>query len=530
MSMNRFFALSAILATLSGCQSMTSGTWSADYNSTATGNPAAMRYGTYRSINDMDTRRVAVLLPLSGTNADLGREIRAGVEMAALSAGADNLSVSFHDTGANPGSAINAALYTNPEVIIGPVFADQARALRNAKSSELPVLSFTSDATAIGDGIMTMALMPSNSIEAIIREIRADNSRGVVVIAPDTTSGHLMAGIAKRATEIYGVPTTGIFFYKEKDTNSIKSATSAASMNTARTAANNRAREILSDILTNEQISGPERQSIARQLENLAREETLGPLPYDAVLFLGTGDDSKSAASFMRYFGVSARDATFYGTAMWDGADLESDFTMTGAKFASLPPVNPQFANLYEMTTGHAPSRIAGFGYDATNMALGMMYSQNGAAAYLLNPSGYAGTDGVMRLRPTGDSERALRIMRLDGSGTAKEVRSAPTNFLTPLYNVDQRTVSPAYAQPLATPGVNPSNYIQIPERLRGKYRSQTYGANMAAVAAATLPTQSVVTIQPTEDDTVILTSPDFQPQKIETVQRTYIDSVEIEE
>ena len=499
-----------------------------DYSSMATGNPAAMQYGIYNRADGEDMRSIAVLLPLSGANAELGREIRAGVEMATLSAGMENLSVSFYDTGANPSGAINAALYSNPSVIVGPVFADQARALRNAKAAELPVLSFTSDATAIGDGVMTMALMPSNSIETIVREIRADNSRGMVIIAPETTSGHLMAGIARRAGEVYGVPTTGIFFYNEKDTNSIKTATSAASMNAARTAANNRARAVLSDILTNESVSGAERQSISRQLEKLSREETTGTLPYDAILFLGGGDDSKSAASFMRYFGVSPKEAAFYGTAMWDGTDIESDFTMTGAKFATLPAANEQFAATYEMMTGTAPSRIAGFGYDATNMALGMLHSQNGTAAYLLNPSGYIGTDGIMRLRPTGDSERAMRIMRLDGSGTAKEVRPAATNFLSPLYNVDQRTVSPAYAQSLATPGVNPSDYIQIPERLRGKYRSQTYGANMSAMAAVSTPLETSITILP-EDDSVILTAPDYQPQPLETVSRTYIDSVEID-
>ena len=518
-----------MMATLAGCSSMTKGTWSVDYKATATGDPSAMQYGVYNTTADADSRRIAVLLPLSGDYAALGREIRAAVEMATLTAGASNLSVSFYDTATDANGAINAALYTNPDVIIGPVFADQARSLRMAKPETIPALSFTSDATAVGNGVMTMALMPTNSIETIVREMNADGARAQVVIAPDTTAGHLMAGIARRAGEIYGVATTGIFFYTEKDSESIKNATSAAAMSEARTAANNRAREILSDILTNEQISAAERSSIANQLEKLSREETIGKLPYDSVLFLGGGDDTKSAASFLRYFGVSAKEAGFYGTAMWDGSDIESDFTMSGAKFATLPAANAEFAAVYELMTGAAPGRLAGFGYDATNMALGMMYSPQGGQAYLLNPSGYIGTDGVMRLRPTGDSERGLRIMRLDGSGEAKELKPAPTNFLTPVYNIEQRQITPAAAMPLATSGINPSNYIQIPERLRSKYKSKTYGATSTPVVYPIMPMEQVVSVVP-EDDGGAISNPDFKPLRLETIQRTYIDSVEIEE
>ena len=508
---------------------MTSSRWSVDYDSTATSSPAAMQYGMYSAIENADARRVAVLLPLSGGNAELGRQIRSAVEMAVLTAGAENLAISFYDTGSDANAAMAAALQTGPEVIIGPVFADHARTLRSIKPTQTPVLSFTSDASAIGDGVMTMALMPTNSIETIVHEMSGDGATSQVILAPDTTSGHLMAGIAARAAQIYGINTAGTFFYTERDTDSIKTAAMGASMNAARTAANTQAREILSDILVKEAITAADRASLNRQLDALAREETTGKLPYDAVLFLGGGDDTKSAASFLRYYGVTARDAAFYGTAMWDGSDIASDFTMSGAKFASLPPANTEFASVYEMMTGTAPSRLADFGYDATNMAMGMLYSGQNTAGYLLNPSGYIGTDGIMRLKPTGENERGLRIMRLDGSGEAKEIKPAPANFLTPIYNVEQRYVSPAYETGLASAGINPMDYIKIPDNLRGKYKAKTYGARTPTVTPIA-PAGQIVAIVPSDDDSNIITSPEYQPVPLEAVSRTYIDSVEITE
>lgn len=535
MYMNRFFRFCAAAVMLAGCAERAPvGKWSVDYSDTATGGPAAMQYGTFETapgapdnMGAIDTRRVAVLLPMSGANAAAGRAIRSSVEMAVLGAGAQNLAVTFYDMAQNPSQQISAAIATNPEIIVGPIFSGDARMLRDMKPEELPVLSFTSDAASLGSGVMTMALMPTNSVEAIVKEIKSDGIKEFVILAPDTASGRLMAGTARAAATMYDVPVAGVFFYTEKDADSIKMATSAATMNTARVAANNRAREILSDILTNERLTALEKSSLTRQLDNLSKTDTLGKLPYDAVLFLGSGDDAKSLASFMRYYGVGSRDARFYGTALWDGSDITYDITMAGAKYATLPPINAEFANVYEQIAGAAPSRLSSFGYDAANMALGMMYANKSNAAYLLDPSGYVGTDGVMRLRPTGESERALRIVALDGSGEVRDEKPAAANFMAPLYNVEQRHITPARAMELQTPGVNPMDYIKIPERLRSKYKSKTYGANMTVVSNA--PQAEVVTILP-EDDRDAIQSADFQPVKLEAVNRTYIDSVEIEE
>lgn len=528
--MNRFFRFCALFGLLAGCattQNKNTGKWNSMVASTPAGTPTTMQYGVYAGDN-VGERRIAVLLPTSGKNAKLGQSIRTSIEMTTLASNMPGLSVSFHDTSDDTDAAITSALATNPGIIIGPVFADDVRALGMAKPADLPALTFTSDATAVGNGIMTMALMPTNGIEAIVREMSSDGARSFIIIAPDTASGHMMAGIARRAGEINDIATTGIFFYQEKNAESIKTTTQTASMNAARTAANNRARAILSDILTTESLTPSERASINRQLENLSRAEVVGKLPYDAILFLGGGDDTKSAASFLRYFGVSARDAAFYGTALWDGSDIASDFTMTGAKFAALPPTNEEFASVYERLSGGAPTRLAGFGYDAANLAIGMLYSQTMPDAYLLNPSGYVGTDGLIRLRPTGDNERGMRIMRLNGDGTPTVVRDAPADFITPIYNIEQRHITPALSMPLATTGVNPINYITIPERLRGKYRATTYGASFTT-PAPTISAAEKITVNP-EDDSDVIQSPDYRPQKLDTVTRTYIDSVEIEE
>ena len=515
----RFVVLCAVLAGCAGPR----GHWSVE-NDTATSSPAQM-YGTYNE-HDFGSRRMAVLLPMSGDSASTGRAIRTSVEMAVLATGAEKLSVSFFDS-ERGGEAIKDAVDSDPDIIVGPLFANDVRMVRGQKSSSLPVLAFTSDATAVGDGVMTLALMPTNSVEAIVREMQSDKVSKFIILAPESDSGHLLAGAAKRAAEIYNISLVGAFFYDEHSSDSIKAATQKASMNVARTAAHTRAREILSDILTEESLNVLEKSSVIRQLDDLSKNDVIGEVPYDAILFLGTGEDTKSLASFMRYFGVGARDARMYGTAMWDGADIKSDLTLSGAKYAALPETNAEFVATYERVAGTKPNRLASIGYDATNMAIGMMYSDKSNAAYLLDPSGYNGMDGIVRLRPTGDSERALRIMQLTGDGEVKVVKNAATDFMTPLYNIEQRHIEPIDEIELQTRGVNPMPYINIPERLRDKYKSQTYGANMTEKSNAQLV--DVVTVLP-EDDREPVVVQDYKPVKLAPVKQTLIDSIEVEE
>ena len=535
MYINRFFGYFISLLVLAGCATTDTTTpsvdWFDEYEQMQPGTPSQMYgtlsdgYGTHDA--STDAHHMAVMLPLTGDNAPIGKTIRTSVEMAVLKNAPKNLTVSFYDTTKNPTDTIKSVLATNPEIIVGPVFSGDAKTLRDAKPENLPVLSFTSDADALGNGLLTMNLMPTNGVETIVREMKSDDVNRFIILAPDTDSGRLMAGTAKNAASIYELPLAGIFYYESANPDSIKAVASAASMHNARTAAHTRARQVLSDVLTNERLTIVEKSNLNTQLDKLERTDTIGRIPYDAILFLGGGDDTKSLASYLRYFDVPARDARFYGTTMWDGSDIAGDTTMMGAKFATMPDINPEFSALYEQISGTTPNRLATFGYDATNMAIGMMYSDKSTAAYLLDPSGYMGTDGLFRMQPTGASERALRIVELDGSGTPRETKSAPSNFLSPLYNIEQRRITPASPMELETPGIDPDDYIRLPERLSSKYRSKTIGTNITV--APTVQKSEIVAILP-EDDSDTIKSKNFTPIKLESVSRSYIDDYEVYE
>ena len=529
--MNRFLTLTFATLLLAGCAGTGSKRdWNSEYTNVPTGTPVQMQYGSYYSYGTDDTQHnIAVLLPLSGQTASAGREIRNAMELALLQHSLSQLNVKFYDTGENSASAINAALAENPDIIVGPLFSSDAQMLRTTKPTEMPAISFTSDSNAVGDGVMTLALMPTNSVEMIVHEISYDGVQEFIVIAPDTDSGKIMAGTAKRAAKNDGLSVNGIFLYEEHNNDNLREVALQASMNNARTAANKRARTVLSDILTNEELTKTEKSNLYYQLDKISKTDVLGTLPYSAVLFLGNADDTKKLGSFLRYYNADSKSVNFYGTALLDGTDITSDYTMIGTKYAALPQQNQSFINSYQQTYAATPSRLATFGYDAANIAMGAVYSSRSIPAYLLDPSGYAGMDGIVRLKPNGDSERGLCILQLNGSGTPVVVREAPDNFINPIYSIEQRQISPASDMSLQTRGINPNDFIKIPDRFRSKYKSKTYGTNITEPQETEVqPVVTIISNDNNKDEVII--DKDYKPVKLESINKVMIDSVEINE
>ncbi|MCL1902390.1 MAG: penicillin-binding protein activator, partial [Alphaproteobacteria bacterium] len=389
-----------------------------------------------------------------------------------------------------------------------------------------PAITFTSDPSALGNGIFTFALLPNQGVESIVKHAAANNDSRVLILAPDTKTGWMLANSALESSALHGVRVVGMYYYREGDMGSMKEVAERGSMFVPRESANVRAKEILSDILLTRQLSPNERLSVNKQLEALNKSDTVGRLPYDAVLFLGNANDSKALASFLRYFDVPTNTVRFYGTAMWDANSMFSDMTMAGAQFASLPQISQDFARVYTDVRGIAPNRMSSMGYDAAMLSINALMSGESLPGYLMNRSGFAGIDGLVRLKPNGTNERALQIMRLDGSGAPRLEVAAARNFMRPLYQtttVDNRKSSEIGI----TYGINPMDYINLPLSVSGAYSSKTFTLAPRSTAGQAPVMQSPLIVLPEDDsDIIMISDPDYSPYQIDAVDRRYIEEV----
>ncbi|MDR2770339.1 MAG: penicillin-binding protein activator [Rickettsiales bacterium] len=512
-------------AILSGCVQPQE--WGSEWNGGGESSEAPVDITQmYGAVPASTTKNVAVLLPLSGSGGELGTGIQHAIEIAFFQQRPENIAVSFHDLSGRMEDKIRViedVVAFGPDMIIGPVFADDVALLRDLKPANIPALTFTSAKQQLGGGIFTMALMPGQAVESIVRQIASDGKKRLVILAPDTMQGHMLANASVDSTAIYGVKIEALYLYTEGDAEDMRQLAEKASLTESRKANLVRSKEILSEILIKEKLTAAEKNLLKTQLEDLNKRDSLGEVPFDAVLMLGGAADSANLGAYLRYCDVAAGEVAFYGTALWDAESVFRDSALVGGEYAAMPRISESFVKLYSEIEGSRPSRMNTMGYDAAMLSIKALSGEKPSGAYLLNPAGYVGLDGLMRLLPSGESERALQIMQLEGYRAPIIKKAAASDFSKPLYRATGYDLDRPVRKKLATDGYAPLDYIRLPEKFVSKYKERKLGAIYDDSVEQFAPDAEHV-----EDATETVRDETFMPAKLSPVKRRLIDQVKM--
>jgi branched-chain amino acid transport system substrate-binding protein len=131
-----------------------------------------------------DKRPIALLLPLTGSRAALGRSM----QQAALLAENSEFVLSF-DTGGTPAGAARAAgeaLRRHPAMILGPLGAEEVPAVGSAVAGRVPVVAFSNDSVLRQPGVWIFGITAGQVTSAILRYARGRGVRSVVMIDDGT--------------------------------------------------------------------------------------------------------------------------------------------------------------------------------------------------------------------------------------------------------------------------------------------------------------------------------------------------------
>ncbi|MDR2685956.1 MAG: penicillin-binding protein activator [Rickettsiales bacterium] len=491
--------------------------------------PADLLYGTYRG-SDAEggysgRGKIAAVLPLSGKFASAGTGIQKAIEMAALKS-KDAPVIEFFDSGADKEGAVKDALNSGSDIIIGPVFADEAMILRGRNYNRIPALTFTSDAEALGSGVYSIGIMPGQQAERIVKYAAAMGKNNMLILAPDSKQGRVLATASVAAADVYGVNIVGLYYHDENGSpDKLRELAKKVSLNKARNAANNEAKSIISDILSEGKISGSERDMLETELKARTQEDSLGALPYDSVLILSSGNDVKNIASFLRYYDVKANDVQFFGTAAWDSDDTRHDMILVGGAFPGMPVNMPEFANSYTALDGRAPFRMASMGYDAFMIASKVLGRGQKVEDVLRDPAGFKGADGIIRFGENGESERGLAIYKLNGLSKPMVSDLPPSSFMKPIYKVSKVPFLAGNLVDLPTMDIDPIDYINVPERLKGKWRR----SHNSATAGAKMTGTNLIHAEDMSGEVIV--EEDFSGSAMpEKIEQQLLDNVEIVE
>ena len=329
-----------------------------------------------------DIKRLALLLPFSSKNSRLRQEAASMLQAAEMAVfdreQSDVLLIALDTAGTEDGaqSATSAALDSGVDVILGPLLAPNVKAAGSkARRKRTPVIAFSTDQSAAGNGVYLLSFPPEAEVDRITEYAVSNGAQKLAFLGPDSAYGRRVRAAYERAAANYGATITHVQTYNGRDISVMQEP---------------------ARILAEAYKSANEADEVA----------------FDAILLPEGGDSLRSLGPLLPYYDINPARVQFMGTGLWNRDEIAREPALRGGVFAA----NDQaaysaFAGGFMATYDKEPSRLSSLAYDAVNIgAIIADGDPRGRTQRTIDPNGFYGVDGFVRFRRDGTPQRGLAV------------------------------------------------------------------------------------------------------------------------
>lgn len=335
---------------------------------------------------DEGRHRIALLVPMTGTNSGVGQSIANATTMALIDTNADNLRITTYDTAQGANAAARQAIADGNKLILGPLMGANVPAVQAAaRAASVPAISFSNDASVASADVFVMGHIPEQSVRRTVEYARANGSNNFAALVPEGDYGQKSFDALNNALRDYGGNLVGSARYARGNTSIVSAA---------------------------------------------QRLRAAGG--YDTVLIADGARLATQAAGELKSAGASG--TRLLGTELWSGESaLTRSAAIDGALFSAVSDGRyRRFADSYEQRFGSKPYRVSTLGYDAVLLTLRIARDWRVGRDFpereLFDRGGFLGVDGAFRFGRNGVAERAWEVRQVRGNEIVA-VSNAPATF-----------------------------------------------------------------------------------------------------
>lgn len=329
---------------------------------------------------------VALLLPVTGPDADVGQSIANATALALADTKVTNIRMVTYDTGLGVAAATQRAIADGNKLILGPLRGDNViEVAQIARPAGVPIISFSNDVGVAGPNVFLLGHLPNQAIERVVLYAK---SKGINRFAGVVASN--VYGQRAQSNLTTAVPAAGGILVGIQETNGTAASAEAA----------------------------------ARRLSQMGA--------IDAILVADSGRAAITIVPALRRGGL--RTAKVLGTDLWNiEGTLAGSPPIYGAWFASVSDtLYTQYATKYRARFGKAPLRLSSLGYDSVLLVARVARDWQPGTRFpvtqLTDPQGFIGVDGAFRFNPNGLTDRMLEVQEVQ-AGKFVTVSPAPSQF-----------------------------------------------------------------------------------------------------
>tara|TARA_Y100000768_G_C23956649_1_gene673161 strand:+ start:347 stop:1501 length:1155 start_codon:yes stop_codon:yes gene_type:complete len=302
--------------------------------------------------------KIGLLVPLSGDNSEIGKQIIKSTRLALNDINSHNLEILPKDTKSDPNKTLQSAMELKElgvNLVIGPVFYENLIYLDEI--NELTFLSFTNKTIDLPKNVISAGINSTSQLNTIKKFITQNEIKKTLFLIPNLNYDlEIKKGIKKSKVKAFKQ-----YFYDinpQKLTKQIEEITNYEI----------RKQNLYDEITRLENSDEPNKE---KKIKNLEKKYTIGNVNFDSVVIADFDESLKSVITSLLYTDVSPKDKYFITFNQWFDESLFNESASQPVYYPSINKKNlEEFQKKFYNQFNETPNHLSLLGYDL----IGLVY------------------------------------------------------------------------------------------------------------------------------------------------------------
>ena len=362
------------------------------------------------SFSDEKKIRIGLLVPLSGENSEIGKQIVNSTRMALSDINSDEIEIYPKDTQSDPNKTLNAALEFEKQginLVIGPIFYKNLIYLNEVKS--ITFLSLTNQTLDLPKNVISAGINSTSQLNTIKKFLKINEIKKTIFLIPSLNYDLEI----KRGIKNSKIKVSKTFSYNIEPTKLTKQIEKITNYEI-------RKQNLIDEITRIEKSDDPNKK---KKIEKLEKRYTLGSVRFDSVIIADFEESLKSVVTSLIYTDVSPKKKYIITFNQWFDDSLIKETSLQPIYYPSINKKNLddfkiKFFNEFNLY----PNHLSLLSYDLVGLIyyLSLQNEVNNKEKFFKSKNTFKGKIGIFDIKDNKINHR-LNFYQID-QGLIKKV------------------------------------------------------------------------------------------------------------
>ena len=308
------------------------------------------------SLAEENKVKIGLLVPLSGDNAEIGKQIIKATRLALKDINSDILEIFPKDTQSNPKKTLSSAIELKKigvNLVIGPVFHKNLIYLNEIK--DLTFLSFTNKTLDLPKNVISTGINSTSQLNTIKKFIKKNEIKKTIFLIPKLSYDiEIKEGIRNSKFK-----TSKQYFYDIEPTKLTKQVEKITNYEI-------RKQNLIDELTRLENSDDPNKD---KKIKNLEKRYTIGNVNFDSIVIADFDESLKSVITSLLYTDVSPKNKYFITFNQWFDESLLKEDALQPIYYPSINKKNlEKFESKFLKQFNENPNHLSLLSYDLVGL------------------------------------------------------------------------------------------------------------------------------------------------------------------